>query len=210
MNIYLLRHGETDWNQEGRLQGHTDIPLNQNGRMQINHAAEALANLHIGIDLIISSPLSRAYESAGIAAERLSYEKDNIIIEPLLIERCFGAGEGLTIAERKEKYPNDIYPKMESYEDLIERAHSVFDRIVRSYKDSENILVVAHGAILYGMLTAITDGQIIYGSKMVKLDQASIHLIKYVDGPIQLAKYNEESLMFTEIESYTYFAENER
>ena len=55
MNIYLLRHGETDWNQEGRLQGHTDIPLNQNGRVQINYAAEILTNLHADIDLIISS-----------------------------------------------------------------------------------------------------------------------------------------------------------
>lgn len=210
MNIYLLRHGETDWNQEGRLQGHTDIPLNQNGRIQINYAAEVLTNLHVGIDLIISSPLSRAYESAGIVAERLSYEKDNIIIEPLLIERCFGVGEGLTIVERQEKYPNDIYPEMESYEDLIERAHSVFDKIVRSYKDSENVLVVAHGAILYAMLTAITDGKIIYGGKMVKLDQASVHLIKYIDGAIQLTKYNEESSMFTEIKFNTNFLEDER
>ena len=52
MNIFLLRHGETDWNQEQRLQGHMDIPLNQNGRAQINHAAEILSDLHPGIDLM--------------------------------------------------------------------------------------------------------------------------------------------------------------
>ena len=200
MNIYLLRHGETDWNQEGRLQGHTDIPLNQNGRTQINHTAEVLAHLLVDMDLIISSPLSRAYESAKIIAERMSYEKDNIIIEPLLIERCFGVGEGLTTAERKEKYPSGDYPEMESLEDLIKRAQSVYGKIVKSYENSDNILVVAHGAILYAMLTAITDGQIVYGGKMIKLNQASLHLIKYIDGAIQLAKYDKDLSMFTEIE----------
>ena len=200
MNIFLLRHGETDWNKEERLQGHTDIPLNQNGRLQINHVAEILANLYIGIDLIISSPLSRAHESAEIVAKRLSYEKDDIVTEPLLIERYFGAGEGLTIVERKERYPDNIYPKMESFEDLIERAHSVFVKIVKLYKDKENILVVAHGAILYAILTAITDGQVVYWGDTVKMDQGSIHLIKYIDGAVQLAKYNEELSMFTDIE----------
>lgn len=199
MNIYLLRHGETDWNQEERLQGHTDIPLNQNGRLQISHAAETLADLCVDIDLIISSPLARAYESAIIVAEKLVYEKENIVIEPLLIERCFGSGEGLTIAERKEKYPDDIYPEMESFKDLIERAYSVFEKIVKSYRDSENILVVAHGAILYAILTAITDGKIAYGGKMVKFEQAGIHRIKYVDGTIELAKYDKDSSMFTDI-----------
>ena len=130
----------------------------------------------------------------------MSYEKDNIIIEPLLIERCFGVGEGLTVAERKEKYPSGDYPEMESLEDLIKRAHSVYGKIVKSYENSDNILVVAHGAILYAMLTAITDGQIVYGGKMIKLDQASLHLIKYIDGVIQLAKYDNDLSMFTEIE----------
>ena len=141
----------------------------------------------------------RAYEGAEIIAERMSYEKDNIIIEPLLIERCFGVGEGLTIVERKEKYPSGDYPEMESLEDLIKRAHSVFNKIVKLYENSDNILVVAHGAILYAILTAITDGQIVYGGKMIRLDQASLHLIKYIDGAIQLAEYDKDSSMFTGI-----------
>lgn len=49
MNIFLLRHGETDFNRAGRLQGHMDIPLNQNGRTQVSHAAEILAGLNTGI-----------------------------------------------------------------------------------------------------------------------------------------------------------------
>ena len=123
MNIYMLRHGETDWNLAGRLQGHTDIPLNQNGKNQIRIAAEALNALATDIDLIFSSPLSRAYERAEIVADRLNYEKKNIVVEPLLIERGFGVGEGLLLAERAEKYPGDNYPGMESFDRLIERAN---------------------------------------------------------------------------------------
>lgn len=93
MNIYMLRHGETDWNHAGRLQGHTDIPLNQTGKEQISQAAETMISLGIEIDLIYASPLARAYESAEIAAERLGYGKKNIIIESLLIERSFGVGD---------------------------------------------------------------------------------------------------------------------
>lgn len=186
MNIYLLRHGETDWNKEGRLQGHTDIPLNGNGRTQIRNAAKILADRYSPMDLILSSPLVRAYESAQIVADRLSYEKKNIIVEPLLIERGFGLGEGLTADERKDKYPDGIYPEMESYEDLIERARSVFDKIVKTYEGRENILAVAHGAILTAVLTAVTNGEIAYGGKIVMFDQGSIHLVKYVNGTVEI------------------------
>ena len=92
MDILLLRHGETDWNREGRLQGHMDVPLNLNGRLQISHAAETLARLYPNIELVISSPFSRARESAEIVSEKLGYEKTDIIMEPLLMERSFGAG----------------------------------------------------------------------------------------------------------------------
>lgn len=149
-----------------------------------------MAELHPGIDLIISSPLSRAYESAEIVADKLAYEKANIVVEPLLIERCFGAGESLTIGERREKYPNDIYPGMEPLEDMLQRARSVFEKIVASYRSRQNILVAAHGAILYAIVTAITNGRIAYGGKDVKFDPGSIHLIRYLDGVITFETYN--------------------
>lgn len=200
MNIYLLRHGETDWNKEGRLQGHTDIPLNQNGRRQIKHIAEAIDHLGLGIERIIASPLSRACESAEIVAKQLAYEKENILVEPLLIERCFGAGEGKTITERAEKYPGDNYPQMESFHDLIARAHLAFEKIVDLYDDKQNVLLVAHGAILYAMLTAITNGQVEYGGIKVTFDQASLHRIQYLDGEIKLARYDEKNMIFMDVE----------
>ena len=196
MNIILLRHGETDWNQAGRLQGHMDIPLNQNGRLQIRHAAQILADLYPDIDLVISSPLSRARESAEIVSDRLAYKRSDIIVEPLLIERCFGAGEGLTITERGEKYPDDNYPGMESLNDLLKRARSAFERIIESFADKENILVAAHGAILYAMVTAITNGQIAYGGEKVKFESGSLHLIRCLNGTIEVAEYSEETTAF--------------
>ncbi len=190
MNIILLRHGETDWNRAERLQGHTDIPLNQNGRLQIGQAAEILAVKYPDIHLIITSPLQRARESAEIVAAQLGYAKSGIKIEPLLTERCFGVGEGLTASERKKKYPDDIYPGMESYEDLVKRAGAAFEKIVTAFCDRQNILVAAHGAILYAMLTAITHGEIVYGGKEFKFEPGSIHVIKYLDGAVFVNREN--------------------
>lgn len=210
MNIYLVRHGETDWNREGRLQGHTDIPLNENGRMQMKQVATKMVNLDIKPDLILASPLTRAYESAEIIAEQLAYGKENILLEPLLIERYFGVGEGKILAERVEKYPGDNYPQMESYEDLIRRAESVFEKIVNLFWDKQNVLLVAHGAILYAILTAITGEQIEYGGDKVRFEQGSIHLLKYSNGAFELASYNEKNLRFMGIGKYYYEMEKSK
>lgn len=206
MNIYLLRHGETDWNKDGRIQGHTDIPLNQKGRMQVGQAAEVLANLPLDIDFIYSSPLIRAYESAEIAADRLSYDKKKIIVEPMLIERCFGEAEGLSATEREVRFPSYQYadtgyyfPGIELYKDLLKRARTVFEKIVDSCKEDENILIVSHGALLFAIIAALTDEKISFFGNAVKLDSASLHLIKYTEGEIRLEEYNVSKAAFIEI-----------
>lgn len=206
MNIYLLRHGETDWNKEGRIQGHTDIPLNDNGRAQIVRTAEGLADVCRGVDEVLCSPLSRARESARIAAEKLNYPTERIIVETLLIERSFGEAEGLTAAQREEKYPNYhysdinyVFPGMEPFEELMERALNVFQKIIDIYKDKENILIVSHGAMLAAVITAVTDRKIAYFSDAISLDSASLFRINYVDGVVRLAKYIMDKSGFTDI-----------
>ena len=206
MNIYLLRHGETDWNKEGRIQGHTDIPLNQKGRLQIAQTAKGLAGICPDIGLIICSPLSRARESAEIAAENLHYPSERIIVEPMFIERCFGEAEGLTAAEREEKYPNyhysDIgyhFPGIESYEELIKRARSGIETIADKFSDKQNILVVSHGAILAAVITAVTDGKITYFSDVLSLDSGSLFCVCYTDKTVELAKYSIGSASFKNI-----------
>lgn len=191
MNIYMLRHGETDWNLKGLLQGHTDIPLNTNGKQQIKCAAQAFAALQIEIDGIASSPLCRAYESAEIVADVVQYSKEKIMVEPLLIERYFGVGEGLDAEERAVKYPGDSYPDMEDFHALLERAEKAFDTILDAFQGKENIIIVSHGALLYAILTAISNGKIKYAGKYVTFDPGSIHLLQYADGDIQLSKWNQ-------------------
>ncbi len=200
MDFFLLRHGETDWNLAGRLQGRADIPLNQKGRVQIGHAAEVLGRVYPAIDLIIASPLARARESAEIVADRLAYDKSDIIVEPLLVERCFGMGEGLTSLEREEKYPDGFYPGMELLEDLCKRAYRAFERIPALFPEKNSILLVAHGAILYALVTALTGGRIPYGSKMLTFESASIHRLQYAGGISKLEKYDRKQSLFMDID----------
>lgn len=207
MNIYLLRHGETDWNKEGRIQGHTDIHLNQHGRIQIAQTAANLASVCHDMDVILCSPLSRAKESAGIAAEQLHYPKDKIIVEPLLVERGFGEAEGLTAAEREQKFPNYhysdvgyVFPGMESFEELMERADSVFQKIIDTYKDKKNILAVSHGALLAAVITAVTDRRISYFSDAISLDSGSLFRVRYIDQVIELAEYSVKESVFKVID----------
>lgn len=206
MNIYLLRHGETDWNREGKIQGHTDIPLNNCGREQIAQTAAGMAGVCPHIDIILCSPLSRARESARITAERLNYPIDRIVEEELLIERSFGEAEGMTAEEREEKYPNYQYsdtgyrfPGMEPIEELMKRARSVLRKMADTYRGQENILAVSHGALLAAVITAVTDGRIAYFSDKIYLDSASLFRITYTDGAAGLAKYNRDETRFTDI-----------
>jgi len=98
--IFLVRHGETNWNKARKFQGMTDIPLNELGRRQAMYAHEALKD--IKIDVAFASPLSRAQETARIILEGHGIE---LITEDELHEQNAGDWEGLTAAEIEEKFP---------------------------------------------------------------------------------------------------------
>jgi broad specificity phosphatase PhoE len=93
--LLLVRHGETDWNAEGRLQGHTDRPLSDLGRRQARQLAGELASEEL--DAIYSSDLARARETAEIVGERLGLP---VVLDPDLREKDWGTWEGLTSVER--------------------------------------------------------------------------------------------------------------
>ena len=95
----FLRHGQTDWNAQGRIQGHTDMPLNETGLAQARAAAERLVDQ--SIDAIVSSPLIRARRTAEIVAERLRLP---LRLDPELMERSFGRFEGRILAEVKREH----------------------------------------------------------------------------------------------------------
>ena len=96
MKIYLIRHGETDWNLQGRLQGREDIPLNQTGILQAEACGEALRAVRL--DSIHTSPLMRAEETAEIIA---AWQQCPVIVNSELIERDYGRLAGLSPQERQ-------------------------------------------------------------------------------------------------------------
>ena len=98
--IYMVRHGETQWNTEGRIQGQTNIPLSEVGKNQARLAADRLAT--VTFDAVYSSDLDRTLETAKIITESTNLK---IITNPSLRERFFGIFEGLTIKEREDTYP---------------------------------------------------------------------------------------------------------
>ena len=105
--LYLVRHGQTTWNLEGRRQGHLDSPLTARGLIQAEVVGQRLLRefTNGGIVRIISSPLGRAMATALIIAKRLGISQENITTEPLLIEHHMGCWQGLTDHQIDEKYP---------------------------------------------------------------------------------------------------------
>lgn len=154
MNFYFIRHGETDWNKEKRLQGRSDIPLNDKGRSQALEAKGRFSNHKI--DYIVCSPLQRAKETALIVNELLQAE---IIYDDRLIERDHGIIEGMTeenINAHNEAELFDLsiptdwngwrFPwKAETIEALIQRADYSVTEYIKLYPQKK-ILFCAHGA----------------------------------------------------------------
>src|SRR5574337_351345 len=102
--LLLVRHGETAWNADGRVQGHLDIALNDVGRTQARRLAEKLRDEGERIDLIYSSDLARARQTAQAVADAAGVP---LQITPALRERCFGAFEGRRFADVQAELPQD-------------------------------------------------------------------------------------------------------
>ena len=132
--LLLVRHGETDWNADGRLQGHTDRPLSDFGRRQARQLAEELAEEKL--DAIYASDLSRARETAEIVGVRLGL---GVVIDPGLREKDWGTWEGLTGPERDR-----VEFVGESTEAHQERMQGALRRIAERHSGGR-VLVVTHG-----------------------------------------------------------------
>lgn len=157
MRIGLIRHGLTDWNALGRIQGHSDIPLNDEGRRQAGLLAERLVTERESVqwDFIVASELSRAQETAQIIADRLHIP----LLEPdqRLKERSFGQVEGLTWQEREEKWGADwetLELGQEKIEDIQARGMEFLNHTMEQYPE-QNILVVSHGGFLSQLFTLL-------------------------------------------------------
>ncbi len=157
--LLLARHGETEWNREGRWQGQTDVPLNDAGRVQ----AEALAHLlrPLAPRLAVASDLSRAFETASIVASRLALPTP--ASRPDLRERSYGVFEGLTRDECEIHYPADWAewksgrlpdpPGAEPRQEVGRRVRAALEAVVEAAgSDPRPVLVVSHGGSIRAFL----------------------------------------------------------
>jgi broad specificity phosphatase PhoE len=147
--FYFLRHGQTDWNLQGRLQGHSDIPLNATGLAQAHAAAKMLSEK--SVDIIVSSPLVRALKTAAIISERIARP---IYIDSQLKERSFGAFEGQILADLKRSLGLEPHQRLTAYlpadaeqwPDTGARALAAFANSLTKFA-RRNVLFVAHAGL---------------------------------------------------------------
>lgn len=137
--IYFVRHGQSELNVAGRVAGHTDTPLTAEGRNQAKKAGQQAKDL--GIEHIITSPLSRAMDTAKIIAKEIDYPEDKIEVNPMFIERNFGDMEAKPYKTARNY---DVVKNAEHSTDLIDRAQRSINYLkTLPYK---KILVVSHGS----------------------------------------------------------------
>ncbi|WP_416151780.1 histidine phosphatase family protein [Salipaludibacillus sp. HK11] len=181
--ICLVRHGETDWNSLGRLQGRTDIPLNSKGILQAEECGCYLK--HYGWDVMITSPLKRAKETAEI----INKDKNIPLVEmDEFLERYYGDAEGMTLEERLTAFPNRNYPNQEDRDSINKRIMNGIQKINKVYSGKE-ILLVAHGAVINSVLAKFSNGEI--GSGKTKLINACISNIEFVKEEWIIKNYNQ-------------------
>lgn len=144
--VYLVRHGQTNWNKEGRCQGKTNISLNEDGVNQAKALRDKIDTNNI--DICIVSPLNRALETAKIITDN----KINLIIDDRIVERDFGTLEGklfnydATVKSWNYNLNYDEY-EMETIKDVLKRAKDFLNYLNETY-DNKKILIVSHGAFI--------------------------------------------------------------
>lgn len=165
MNIYFIRHGETIWNKEKKIQGRSDIPLNEYGIELAHVTAQAIKN--IPFDIVYSSPLIRAKETAEILVNNRNLE---IHYDIRLLEMSFGDGEGESLPEihahpEMKLYnfihsPENYLPPNggETFEELYSRCKSFIEDIILPAENNyNNMLIVGHGALIRGFIHNINN-----------------------------------------------------
>lgn len=176
MRLLLVRHGQTDLNVQKRLQGSSEIPLNERGRKQARLTHDFLANQGLTPTRMISSPLGRAIETGAIIAgvDLSNYKKGEITkdykpaeieIEPNLIEMAFGIYEKRNMGEEKPEFLTECFDRPEGYnppqdgecyDEVVTRAGIVIEKMRKriadgEFSDEDIVMLVSHGALSHGM-----------------------------------------------------------
>lgn len=194
--VLLVRHGQTAWNVETRIQGHLDVGLNEHGRWQAARLAEALADE--AVDAIYTSDLQRARDTALALGRRLGLDVRD---EPGLRERAFGGFEGATFQELQERHPEatlrwrrrdpDFEPPGggESLEAFFARSVAVAERLARAHPGG-SIALFTHGGVLDCLYRAAT-GQPLQAPRSWVLGNASVNRLLYGGEGFVLVGWND-------------------
>ncbi|RAP21041.1 hypothetical protein C2W59_03869 [Bacillus pumilus] len=180
--ICLVRHGETDWNAAKRIQGRTDIPLNDTGKWQAEQTGLYLKDAHW--DVVISSPLTRAKETAHLILKHIDAP---LVIMDDFIERDYGDAEGMSFEERQKLFPDKQYSNMEPLETIQERMVEGIEKVRAAYPNQQ-VLIVAHGAAIHALLTTIADEHL--GLENTRLVNACLNYVEWKDGKWKVLDYN--------------------
>lgn len=201
MNVYFMRHGETDWNTIKRLQGTTDIPLNANGIALAERVSRAVHEAGIHFDRIYTSPLSRAVKTAELMN---AYSACPLTRDERITEFCFGQAEGVTLSEIKTNpryswlaswffQPEAYLAKLgaESYEHFFTRLESFLDMLrkedaAHTGGTEENVLIVCHGGVVRGLMHCMTR-ETIANFATVKIPNCGLNLATLHDGAFSIS-----------------------
>ena len=197
MHLLLIRHGETDWNNEGRVQGHSDTPLNANGLAQARQLAARIATEET-FAAMYASPLVRARVTAEIIAQQCGIAP---ILDDRLKEQMLGAFEGLTGAEFEQRFP-EIFaawradplgsplPGQEKRDDFRRRVQSFLDDLRARHADGACVAIVTHGGTI-GMMLATLIGLDIGKRFPFWFDNASLSHVDLSGGRVRLRLLND-------------------
>lgn len=170
--LVLVRHGETAWNAEGRMQGQTDIPLNDFGRAQAHTAGTELSDQDWNV--VISSTLGRAVETAQIIAGELGLELSERLSQ--LQERHYGAAEGHLVRDLPRSEIDALLLSAEPEADVTRRGLEALHDLVQRHA-GKRIIAVAHGTLIRLTLDALNDGppmKIMRNGQVVEVDVAAL------------------------------------
>lgn len=195
----LIRHGETDWNRERRLQGHLDIPLNARGLQQAEQLASALARQQLQFAALHVSELTRARQTANAISRQLGLLPHT---HAALKERHYGAFQGRTFDEAREHIPHvyRLHQQRDAHFDLQggESLHAFSQRIMHCMQQlaeqhpGEQILVVSHGGVLE-MVHRTASGQGLAGARDFPIPNAALNWVSYRDGCWEIEKWADQS-----------------
>lgn len=198
MKIILVRHGETQWNAQGRLQGREDVPLSERGLAQAEAAGKALSHYPFSGrgPVIISSPLQRAKETARRIGAQLP-SVAGFYEDEALLERDYGAGAGLTLAEREARYPGARYPGLEDRQAAEDRIVRGVQRLAERFA-GQDLILVSHGEISHIFLAHLRGDATQTGKSA--LQNASISSVMYEkESGFAVEYYNQSAAELTAI-----------